>query len=203
MEKASFNQLRLIRVRILIIAFLTALPFVTVELVEWLAYRNYQLRSQIEQTVTTIEHTPTPLTPTSITSPTAGWKTYTGLGFSLKYPPNWSIPTTTQLSTRTMVDFNNTITVTTGIYYNQDLMREINFEEFLERLLLLNETPPQDYFLGNFRGKKILYENNQVLIALAKSNLARRIITIEYEHPDDPEVTKTIEQILLTLELSD
>lgn len=82
-------------------------------------------------------------------------------------------------------------------------MREINFEEFLERLLLLNETPPQDYFLGNFRGKKILYENNQVLIALAKSNLARRIITIEYEHPDDPEVTKTIEQILLTLELSD
>lgn len=66
---------------------------------------------------------------------TADWENYTYtdsiLGFSFKYPSEWSTPQQYILSTKREIDFGTNLQISTGIYYNQDLGRNMTIEELI------------------------------------------------------------------------
>lgn len=136
------------------------------------------------------------------------WKTYSSqvLGFSFVYPSVWSEPTFYNLSTRSQVTFTDgkevpggisKLEMTRGVYYNQDLQRELTFKEFVNRRGLASDVEQKDFRLANWQGALFTYHSHGVgyyitEIFLAKSESATGILTIVYRHgvsesrPEEP-----------------
>ena len=74
-------------------------------------------------------------TSTASTSLTASWKTYRNeeYGFEFKYPNLGQSPTEILLSTRILIDMGGSVSVQYGIFYNQDLNREMRVEELTDK----------------------------------------------------------------------
>lgn len=64
---------------------------------------------------------------------TARWKTYANLqtGLQFRYPQGWGNPQLNLLSTRIKISFseNGNISLDNGLYYNQNLSRNMTFDE--------------------------------------------------------------------------
>lgn len=136
------------------------------------------------------------------------WKTYTSkeLGFSLKYPQSWPDPEISPLSTRTEVVFNENLTIIAGVYFNQELNRELTFDEFIDQRKP-TDNRIYEYSLSQSPGKRLIYKIGEILqeiIIAAPFPDKRNIITINYKiYPGDTSFPETIDQILSTFKFLD
>ena len=138
---------------------------------------------------------------------TDDWRVFTSelLGFSFNYPPGWEYPETTPLSTRTQVK-TNSLTITRGGYYNQNLGREITFNEYIETRMPTDKNI-QDYTLAGVKGKMIIYKavtgRYETLIAIPLSEVSEsEILTVNYNiYPGDTQTSEIVDQILSTFKL--
>ena len=62
------------------------------------------------------------------------WQTYTDneLGFTIKYPSGWPNPEKFSYSTTKEIRFKN-LSITTGVFYDQEKQRELSYTEVAER----------------------------------------------------------------------
>ena len=54
------------------------------------------------------------------------------------------------------------LTITSGVYYNQNLQRELTLAEIIEDQGLDPDTRTDDYTLGNLEGTKFTYHSHGV-----------------------------------------
>jgi hypothetical protein len=152
------------------------------------------------------------------------WKVYTNqaLGVSFAYPPDWSGPNFATLSTKSRVTFDDgkeipggisKFELTRGGAYDQDLGKELNWEEVVNQRALAPRVEANFFRLINWQGNRFVYHAHGVgyyitEIYLAKHRSSTDVLTIIYRHdvtdskPDEM-MPKDLYRILASLKLLD
>ncbi len=142
------------------------------------------------------------------------WKKYINeeVGFVIEIPTSWE-PNVIQQATKTVVQFGKTsenLEITAGVYYNQDLQRELTFREVVEIHQPNNGQEAIDYELAGRSGKKYVYDigasTKEVLIILPNPNKENSFFIITYylrpDKQDPQEVTGRVLESLQFLDLT-
>ncbi|MCX6719634.1 MAG: PsbP-related protein, partial [Candidatus Staskawiczbacteria bacterium] len=102
------------------------------------------------------------------TNQTAGWQTYTNndLGLSFEYPQEWGEPQSNLLSTSTKISFSNNsnIDLSEGVYYNQNLGRNMIFDQIKNSFSNIfpagNLKSQKNITIGGKEGVEFLYSGS-------------------------------------------
>ena len=127
----------------------------------------------------------------------ADWETYSDsdLGFSFRYPLQWGMPQRDILSTRTEISFGTKLIISTGIYYNQDLMRNMTVEELVGTYKNYKDFKQEEILVGGREATKVSYtsgNNDKIIEVFVAHN--DRIILIS----SDIAIDNLFDQILST-----
>lgn len=135
------------------------------------------------------------------------WETYSNenLGFHIEIPASWE-PNVMEQATKTVVQFgkpSENLEITAGVYYNQDLQRELTFQEVVEMHQPTDGQEATDYELAGIQGKKYVYDigssTKEILIDLPDPNTKNGVVTfIYYLRPGNTNETETVEKVLST-----
>ena len=127
----------------------------------------------------------------------ADWETYSDsdLGFSFRYPLEWGMPQRDILSTRTEISFETKLIISTGIYYNQDLMRNMTVEELVGTYKNYKDFKQEEILVGGREATKVSYtsgNNDKIIEVFVAHN--DRIVLIS----SDIAIDNLFDQILST-----
>ncbi len=190
----------------------------------WYGTESAKVKTQsTKPTPTVSQPTPTPTTTTA--NPTAGWKIYTNqsLGINFKYPSTWLDAEINTLATRASVtikdgeEINDVIVkldVARGVYYNQNLQREMELNEVVDKQNFPSEAlTSEEITLEDWKGYRYTYHVHGVgyfttAIFLARPDSPADILSIVYRHDNNPSEYKsampeTLDQILSTFKFLD
>ena len=107
------------------------------------------------------------------------------LGLSLDYPGNWGNPEVSSTSSRNQIKFENSFTITKGIYYTDERDRILTVNE------LINKNTPSrkiitDYQLAGVRTKRATYDhtsNARAELVVFPQEADGNILTIFFFYP--------------------
>ena len=178
-----------------LVTLLSVLLLISVFIAGFFAYQTQKLVKEL--TVYRLQPTQTP-TPTATPDPTAGWKTYTNtnIGYLLKYPEDWNIPTEKSQQT----SFDNTLTIT--------FIAGTTLEKYVTNNLPTDKTPTVDYINGDIYGEKIVYKSgvDQAIldVAIVLPKQSNNVIVFSYtDYAGHITKSETIDQILSTFKFID
>ncbi len=66
---------------------------------------------------------------------TTNWEVFENelISTRLSYPPSWGEPRVSSSSSKNQVEFNNSFTISRGVYYTNERDRTLSYDEFIER----------------------------------------------------------------------